>query len=42
MEEYKLIGYLFNGKFYNSLDDLRGRTMTEDNKPKELYVKIKR
>lgn len=33
----KLEGYLFNGRFYKSLDDLRGKTMSEGNEPKPVY-----
>ena len=31
------IGYLFNGRFYKTLDDMRGKTMSEDNQPLPLY-----
>ena len=33
----KLAGYLFNGRFYKELDELRGKTMAEGNKPQPLY-----
>ena len=33
------IGYLFNGRFYKSIDDLRGKTMSEGNKPIPLHSK---
>ena len=42
------IGYLFNGRFYKSLDDLRGTTMSEDNQTiplhsyKETYENLNR
>lgn len=35
----KPIGYLFNGKYYKSLDDLRGKTMSEDHEPIPLHSK---
>lgn len=35
--ERKPLGYIFNGRFYQNLDDFRGRTMTEDNKPMVVY-----
>lgn len=31
-------GWLFNGRFYKSLDDLAGRTMSEENIPRPLYT----
>ena len=31
-------GWLFNGRFYKSLDDLAGRTMSEGNEPVPLYT----
>ena len=34
----EIAGYLFNGRFYKSLDDLRGRTMSDDNQPQRLYT----
>ena len=33
-----LAGYLFNGKFYKSLQDLRGKTMSDDIQPVPLYI----
>lgn len=33
----ELLGYLFNGKFYKDLDELKGFTMSEDNQPKPVY-----
>lgn len=30
-------GYLFNGRFYKTYDDLRGKTMNEENKPIPVY-----
>lgn len=33
------IGYLFNGRFYKSIDDLRGKTMSEGNEPIPLHSK---
>ena len=38
MKEQTPIGYLFNGRFYKSIDELRGRTMSEDNKPQPLFT----
>ena len=32
-----IAGYLFNGRFYKTLDDLRGKTMNEENKPIPVY-----
>ena len=31
------VGWYFNGKLYYDLDELKGRTMSESNKPKPLY-----
>jgi hypothetical protein len=31
------VGWYFNGKIYYDLDELRGRTMSENNHPKPLY-----
>jgi hypothetical protein len=31
------VGWYFNGKLYSDLDELKGRTMSESNKPKPLY-----
>ena len=31
------VGWYFNGKIYHDLDELRGRTMSENNHPKPLY-----
>jgi hypothetical protein len=36
-EKDYLLGYIFDGKFYQSLDELAGRTMSEDNKPVKVY-----
>lgn len=33
----KVAGYLFNGRFYKSLDELKGKTMSKENQPKPLY-----
>ena len=33
----ELIGYLFEGVFYPTLEDLKGKTMNENNKPKPIY-----
>ena len=30
-------GYLFNGRFYKCLDDMRGKTMHEGNMPQPVY-----
>ncbi|MFT5450561.1 MAG: hypothetical protein ACI9N9_000038 [Enterobacterales bacterium] len=38
--KYELYGYYFNGRFYKSLEDLRGKTMSQDNQPKPLYIKL--
>lgn len=35
----KLYGYLHEGKFYQSLDELMGRTFSQDNQPIPLYDK---
>jgi len=32
-----IAGYLFNGRYYKNLSDLRGKTMSYDNKPIKLY-----
>lgn len=37
MEKIKPVGYLFNGRFYESLDHLDGKTMHEGNQPIPLY-----
>ena len=34
----KLIGYNFEGKFYDSLEELKGRTMNEGNKSEPIYA----
>jgi hypothetical protein len=31
------VGWYFNGKLYSDLDELKGRTMSDSNKPKPLY-----
>ena len=31
------VGWYFNGKIYQDLDELKGRTMSENNHPKPLY-----
>jgi hypothetical protein len=31
------VGWYFNGKLYNDIDDLRGRTMSDFNHPKPLF-----
>ena len=31
------VGWYFNGKLYSDLDELKGISMTEFNKPKPLY-----
>jgi hypothetical protein len=31
------VGWYYNGKLYSDLDELKGRTMSESNKPKPLY-----
>jgi len=36
-EKDYLLGYIFDGKFYQSLDELAGRTMSEDTKPIKVY-----
>jgi hypothetical protein len=33
----KEFGYYFNGRFYKTIEELRGKTMTEDNQPIPLY-----
>lgn len=38
-DKYTLVGYLFNGRFYKSLDELKGRTFSDDSKPIELFTK---
>ena len=38
MKEQKPIGYLFNGRFYKTIDELIGRTMSEDNQPQPLFT----
>jgi hypothetical protein len=30
-------GWYFNGQLFQSLDELKGRTMSENNKPKQLF-----
>jgi hypothetical protein len=30
-------GWYFNGKLYRDMDELRGRTMSENNTPKPIY-----
>lgn len=37
MSEQTAKGYLFNGRFYKKEEDLRGKTMSEDNQPEPLY-----
>jgi hypothetical protein len=37
----KPFGYIFEGEFYQHLDSLEGRTMSEDNKPVAVYVESK-
>ena len=37
-KEQTPIGYLFNGRFYKTIDDLRGRTMAENNQPQPLFT----
>jgi hypothetical protein len=34
----KPYGYIFNGKFYKTLEELRGRTMSDSNKPIPVYT----
>ena len=34
----KPFGWHFNGRFYKALDDLRGRTMSDENQPLPLYL----
>lgn len=36
-KENYIIGYVFKGKFFKSDDDMRGMTMSEDNKPTPVY-----
>lgn len=36
-DKIKVAGYLFNGRFYKSLDELKGKTMSKENQPKPLY-----
>jgi hypothetical protein len=31
------VGWYYNGKLYSDLDELKGRTMSDSNKPKPLY-----
>jgi hypothetical protein len=31
------VGWYYNGKLYSDLDELKGRTISESNKPKPLY-----
>lgn len=31
------VGWYFNGKFYRDLDELTGRTMSDNNQPKPVY-----
>jgi len=31
------VGWYYNGKLYSDLDELKGITMSESNKPKPLY-----
>lgn len=38
-EVVKLFGYVFENKFYKSLDELSGRTFHEGNKPIAVYTK---
>jgi hypothetical protein len=38
MKEQTPIGYLFNGRFYKTIEDLRGKTMSEDNHPQPLFT----
>lgn len=33
----EIIGYLFDGKFYKTLDELSGRTMSENSRPLPVY-----
>ena len=35
------VGYLFNGRFYKSMVDLRGKTMSDDNQPQPLFTNQK-
>lgn len=37
-KEQTPIGYLFNGRFYKTIEDLRGKTMSEDNQPQPLFT----
>ena len=37
-ENQEPIGYLFEDKIYQSLDELRGRTMSEFNKLEPVYA----
>jgi len=39
INNYTQFGYHFNGRFYKSEDDLRGKTMSDENQPQPLYVK---
>jgi|GEM_PF-3159672 len=34
----KPYGYIFNGSFYKTLDELRGRTFSEGNEPIPVYA----
>ncbi len=38
--QYKSVGYYFNGRIYQSLDELVGKTMSEGFVPREIFVKI--
>lgn len=37
---YNQEGYLFEGRFYKSIDELKGTTFSEENKPKPIYSVI--